>query len=93
MGFEDILSKHFDKVYTEVEFVKKSYDVLKGFGFNDDNAIASVCVCRDEISQSMRSIVKHMWGEAFNLSSLAGMFTAGKSFVSLLVFLKVLPVN
>jgi hypothetical protein len=79
MGFEDILSKHFDTVYTEVEFVKKSYEALKKFGFNDDNAIAAVCVCRDEISQSMRSIVKHMWGEAFNLSSLAGMFTAGKT--------------
>ena len=62
MGFENILSKYFDKVYTEVEFVKKSYDALKGLGFNDDNAIASVCVCRDEISQSMRSIVIHMWG-------------------------------
>ena len=79
MGFEDILSRYFDTVYTEVEFVKKSYEALKKFGFNDDNAIAAVCVCRDEISQSMRSIVKHMWGEAFNLSSLAGMFTAGKT--------------
>src|SRR3972149_457739 len=79
MSFEDILSKYFDKVYTEVDFVKKSYEALKKFCFNDDNAIAAVCVCRDEISQSMRSIVKHMWGEAFNLSSLAGMFTAGKT--------------
>jgi Limiting CO2-inducible proteins B/C beta carbonyic anhydrases len=79
MGFEDVLSKYFDKVYSEVDFVKKSYNALKRVGFNDENAIASVCVCRDEISQSMRSIVKHMWGEAFNLSSLAGMFTAGKT--------------
>ena len=79
MGFEEVLSKYFDKVYTEVDFVKKSYEALKKLGFNDENAIASVCVCRDEISQSMRSIVKHMWGEAFNLSSLAGMFTAGKT--------------
>lgn len=79
MGSEEILGKHFDKVFTEVEFVKKTYNILKKFGFNDENSIASVCVCRDEISQSLRSIIKHVWGEAFNLSSLAGMFTAGKT--------------
>jgi len=53
--------------------------MLKGFGFTDENAIASVCICRDEISQTIRSHVKRMWGEAFNFSSLAGLFTAGKT--------------
>ena len=79
MGFEEILKKHFDRVFTEVEYVKKTYNALKQFGFDDDNSIASVCVCRDEISQSMRSIIKHIWGEAFNFSSLGAMFTAGKT--------------
>jgi hypothetical protein len=79
VGFEDVLSKYFDKVYTEVDFVQKTYNALKKFGFTDDNSIASVCVCRDEISQYIRSIIKHIWGEAFNFSSLAGMFTAGKT--------------
>jgi hypothetical protein len=79
MGFERILSKYFDKVFTEVDFVKNTYGALKKLGFNDENAIASVCICRDEISQSLRSIIKHVWGEAFNLSSLAGMFFAGKT--------------
>lgn len=79
MGSEEILGKHFDKVFTEVEFIKKTYNILKKFGFNDDNSIASVCVCRDEISQTVKSIIKHTWGEAFNFSSLAGMFTAGKT--------------
>jgi hypothetical protein len=79
MDFEVILSKYFDKVYTEVDFVKKTYNALKKFGFTDENSIASVCVCRDEISQYIRSIIKHTWGEAFNFSSLAGMFTAGKT--------------
>ena len=82
MGFDNILNKYFDRVYTEVDFVKKTYNALKKFGFNDENAIASVCICRDEISQSLRSIIKHVWGEAFNLSSLAGMFTAGKTGLS-----------
>jgi hypothetical protein len=79
MGFEDTLKKHFPVFYKEVDFVKETYNALKQFGFTDDNTIASVCVCRDEISQSIRSIIKHTWGEAFNFSSLAGMFTAGKT--------------
>jgi hypothetical protein len=79
MGFEEVLKENFPVVFTEVDYVKKTYSVLKEFGFNDENSIASVCVCRDEISQSLRSIIKHVWGEAFNLSSLAGMFTAGKT--------------
>ena len=79
MGFEVALKNYFGDVYTEVEFVKKTYNALRKFGFNDDNSIAAVCVCRDEISQSIRSIVKHVWGEAFNLSALGGMFFAGKT--------------
>ena len=72
MGFEEVLKENFDRVVKEVEYVKKTYNALKKFDFNDDNSIASVCVCRDEISQTVRSIIKHIWGEAFNFSSLAG---------------------
>jgi hypothetical protein len=79
MAFEKVIHKYFDRVFTEVDFVKKTYNDLKKYGFNDENAIASVCICRDEISQSLRSIIKHVWGEAFNLSSLGGMFFAGKT--------------
>ena len=79
MGFEEVLKENFNPVLKEVDYVKKTYNALKAFGFNDDNSIASVCVCRDEISQTIRSIIKHVWGEAFNFSSLAGMFTAGKT--------------
>lgn len=77
--FAGVMKEHFPNVFTEVEYVKKTYSALKNLGFNDDNAFASVCVCRDEISQTVRSIIKHTWGEAFNFSSLAGMFTAGKT--------------
>lgn len=79
MRIESILDKLFGKFYKEYEFIKKSYDILKSFGFTDENTIASVCVCRDEISQTVRSYIKRMWGEAFNFSSLAGLFTAGKT--------------
>jgi len=79
MGFEEVLKENFPGILTEVAYVQKTYNIVKQFGFTDDNCIASVCVCRDEISQSIRSLIKHTWGEAFNFSSLAGMFTAGKT--------------
>ncbi len=79
MAFEDIAKKYFDPVYTEIHFIKITYVALKILGFNNDNTIAAKCICRDEISQSIRSVIKHMWGEAFNFSSLAGMFFAGKT--------------
>ena len=44
MGFEEVIKEHFDRVFKEVDYVKKTYKALKGFGFNDDNSIASVCV-------------------------------------------------
>ena len=79
MESEELIKERFRHVIKEVDYVRKTYNILKTFGFNDDNSIASVCVCRDEISQTVRSIIKHIWGEAFNFSSLAGMFTAGKT--------------
>ncbi len=51
MGFEEVLKENFDRVFKEVDYVKKTYNALKKFGFDDDNTIAAVCVCRDEISQ------------------------------------------
>ena len=80
MKFEIMLRGLFDPLFGEVDFVKRTYAALKDHGFSDTNTIAATCICRDEISQTLRSIIKHMWGgEAFNLSSLAGMFFAGKT--------------
>lgn len=79
MKFNDVLNKYFDKTYPEIEFIKKTYNALKELGFTDDNTIAATCIYRDEISQTLRSIIKHMWGKAFNLSSLGGMFFAGRT--------------
>ncbi|MBI4653829.1 MAG: hypothetical protein HY752_02390 [Nitrospirae bacterium] len=78
MVFEYILKRYFDRVYTEADFVKRTSEALSKLGFNADNSIASVCICRDEISQAMPALID-VWGEAFNLSSLAGMFFAGQT--------------
>jgi hypothetical protein len=79
MEFEKILSKYFNKVYTEAGFIEKTYRSLNKLGFDAANAIAAVDVCRDEISQPLVTLIKDKWGEAFNLCSLAAMFFAGKT--------------
>lgn len=79
MGFEDVLNRYFDRVYTESDFIKRTYTSLNELGFNADNAIACIACCRDEISQTLPGLIKDTWGEAFNLSSLAGMFFAGQT--------------
>ena len=79
MKFEEVLKKYFPLFYTEVDFIKKTYNALNKIGFDEHNTISTTCICRDEIAQPIRSVIKHIWGENFNLSSLAGMFFAGKT--------------
>lgn len=80
--FEDVLNPFFHNVLSESEFVARTSDGLGKLGFFADNTIACVAVCRDEITQSLIGLIKQKWGEAFNLSSLAGMFFAGKTGLS-----------
>ncbi len=82
MGFEEVLNKLFLRVYTEPDFVTRTHDELTKYGFSADNTIACVGVCRDEITQPLIRLIRDKWGEAFNLSSLAGMFFAGKTGLS-----------
>src|SRR3990172_11005189 len=79
MEYENVLSSFFPRIYNEADFVAKTYVELSKLGFSADNAIACVSVCRDEITQPLIALIREKWGEAFNLSSLAGMFFAGQT--------------
>lgn len=79
MKFENVLIRFFPTVYTEANFVDRTYQALNSHGFAAENTIAIVDVCRDEISQPLMGLIKDRWGEAFNLCSLAGMFFAGRT--------------
>lgn len=79
MAYRDVLKQYFDDVLEECSFIGETYRMLNGFGFNAANTIACVACCRDEISQTLKRSVMETWGESFNLSSLAGLFTAGKT--------------
>ncbi|MCX8030847.1 MAG: hypothetical protein N3A59_04610 [Thermodesulfovibrionales bacterium] len=75
---KDKISAYFPVLYKELEFIDKTAKILQPFGFNKNNTIAAVCICRDEISQTFIEAAKQLWGDVFNLAGLGGMFIAGK---------------
>ncbi|MFN3533884.1 MAG: hypothetical protein ACK4WB_00660 [Desulfatiglandales bacterium] len=79
MSYKETLLEKFPNVILEREFVRRTYNLLKELGFRDENTIACVCCCRDEISQTLPVLVRDVWGEAFNLAGLAGLFSAGRT--------------
>lgn len=72
------LDKIFKKYTTEDAFAKLSYKKFKKYGFNRNNSITSVCLCRDEICQSVLFHIRKLWGDIFNFSNFAGIYTSGE---------------
>jgi len=79
MNFDRTLQAHFPGAMPEADFVAQTYRALQGHGFNADDAIACVSVCRDELTAPFVETVCQAWGEAFNFSSLGGMLFLGKT--------------
>jgi hypothetical protein len=77
MTFESILAEHFPGAIDQDEFVPKTLEALSPHGFTAENTIACVAVCRDELCTGLKLDVRHTYGEAFNMSSLAGMVFCG----------------
>jgi len=62
------------------DFVKKTAKAMKErYGFNTDNTMGMVSICRDEITDPLHEeVIKH-WGKTFNCSGLAGFVFMGKT--------------
>jgi hypothetical protein len=75
--FAATLDRHFPDSIPEADFVSRTAQLLEGEGFTRENTLATVAVCRDEITRPIFADVESRWGHAFNLASLAGMMTAG----------------
>lgn len=78
-SFQDSLESRFPGAMDETSFVRWSHRAIAAHGFNQENTIACVGVCRDELCRSLVWAVRDDWGEAFNFSSLGGMLTLGTS--------------
>jgi hypothetical protein len=65
---------------TQEQFIRRSAAELSTrFGFEAENSLASVCLCRDELCTPFAVDVASEWGEAFNLRSLGGMVWVGRT--------------
>lgn len=73
MSFESVLNQHYKGARPEPEFVAQTISTLGKHGFTGANTIACMSICRDELCTGLESEVRQQWGEAFNMSSLAGV--------------------
>ncbi len=79
MTFHQALEEHYPGAMREPVFVHRAYDVLARLKFDHDNTLACVATCRDELTHTLVHEVQQAWGEPFNLTSLAGLLTAGRA--------------
>jgi len=78
-GFVEALDRYFPGAVLEEEFIAGTARRLGEEGFSKSNTIASVALCRDEITRPLFADVERVWGPAFSLAGLAGMVTAGRT--------------
>ena len=77
--FYRILQKHFPGTLSLEEYMKQTYEVLQKYGFEDENTMGMVAICRDEITEPLYDEVVKYWGKTFNCCSLGGFLTIGKT--------------
>ncbi|KAG5192685.1 low-co2 inducible protein lcib [Tribonema minus] len=78
-SFTTALAKHFPGAAKEAAFVDACASVLNKAGFREDNSIACVGICRDEICGSLMTEVQSKFGESFGFRGLGGFIFAGKT--------------
>jgi hypothetical protein len=79
MGFQEQVQAVYPGTLSEADFLTNSCKAMQGLGFESDNTLACVGVCRDEITASLVDGVQALWGEAFQLGGLAGLLYLGRT--------------
>lgn len=77
MSLQALLQDQFPNAMTEADFVQHTFEALFPQGFNSTNTVACVGICHDEATRSFRKAVSQVWGEACDLSSVAGVLFLG----------------
>ena len=65
--------------FPEVEFLARCSKILAANGFNRENTIVGVCVCRKDPACFLVNEIRKIWRTVYDFSSLAGMPFAGKT--------------
>jgi hypothetical protein len=78
-GFSNALNTHFPGSHKECEFVNVFADQLSKRGFNAENSIACVGICRDEICRTLEDEVSKKYGDCFSVRGLGGFIFCGRT--------------
>lgn len=70
---------YFPGAVPQAEFLACSSKSFEDHGFNRENTIVGVCVCREEPACFLVEDIRKLWGMVYDFSSLAGMPFAGKT--------------
>lgn len=77
--FYETLQNSFPGAMPLPEYLPRTCKALEIYGFTDENTMALVSTCRDEITEPLLHEVIKYWGKTFNCSSLAGFVMMGKT--------------
>jgi monoamine oxidase len=78
-AFQETLQAYFSGALPIANYMSKTYQCLSHYGFCDENTMAMVSSCRDEIADALYIEVMRYWGKTFNCCSLAGFIMMGKT--------------
>jgi len=73
------VNQHFPGASEEGAYIATTATTLAKLGFNKDNTLPVLAVCRDEICGSFVQAAEAQWGNSFTLGGLAGLPFGGKT--------------
>jgi len=76
-GRTKIVANEFPTALGIDDFLHRLEIALYAYGFNGDNSIAMVNLCRDEITVSLKVKIDQVFGSSFNTNGLGGVLTCG----------------
>jgi len=76
-GRAKVVNQHFATAMGIDDFIHRLEIALYAYGFNGDNSIAMVNLCRDEITVSLKNKIDQCFGSSFNTNGLGGVLTCG----------------
>jgi hypothetical protein len=79
MALQTPLAREFPGAIDAKHFVDRTVEMLTPHGFDADNTLGCVGLCRDELTRPLVDHVVQAWGEAFDFSSLGAFPTLGRT--------------
>ncbi len=77
--FDKALQHYFPGALPLSKYMGRTAKALAKYGFEDENTMGMIAICRDEQTDPLYEAMVRYWGKTFNCCSLAGFVTMGKT--------------